>query len=182
MWTASDRRDLRSGPTCYRGARPISVEFPAVRSDRLIGAALAASGRLPPLSATGRNRNHRIQPLTVTFHSGHQGRCHRPLERAAQGQARCLFAHFGAGAGKWQVYASQPPSRCAQAKQTMPTGFSGVPPVGPAMPVMATAESARLAPARPAPSPVRSLRKRRRDVRACSPERPAFRPWRRSSR
>jgi hypothetical protein len=37
--------------------------------------------------------------------------------------------------GSWVVRVSSGPSRPAIAKQTVPTGFSGVPPSGPAMPV-----------------------------------------------
>ena len=43
--------------------------------------------------------------------------------------------------GKWKV-AVAVPSGVAKAMQTVPTGFSGVPPEGPAMPDVATAQSA----------------------------------------
>ena len=52
--------------------------------------------------------------------------------------------------------ASSAAPRLAHAKQTRPTGLSGVPPPGPAMPVTATATWRRCAPARPPPSPAPS--------------------------
>lgn len=49
------------------------------------------------------------------------------LSAPLSADARRSFADFGATPPKWQVRL-QPPSRCAQARQTMPTGFFGVPP------------------------------------------------------
>ena len=45
---------------------------------------------------------------------------------------------------KCRVEVSTAPLRLAQPKQTIPTGFAGVPPEGPATPVTATARSAVL--------------------------------------
>jgi hypothetical protein len=44
--------------------------------------------------------------------------------------------------GSWTVRSTRSPSTCATLRQTVPTGFSALPPSGPAIPVIPTPISA----------------------------------------